>query len=217
MASVLRVSRSPGTSETPSAVRNRRYRKRHHARLSTKDAAFRAEHRDLLRQRVRDSRERLNSTPEGRALFLARSRTAEERKRTVHGVRFCVICGNDVGLGRSRICGAVCKKLRDRDNYLVKTYGITAAQYDEQLARQDGKCAICQKPAKNRRLHVDHDHKKKGIDSVRGLICWDCNVGLGKFHDKVNSLTTAIAYLIAPPFQAHRNGVPPVDLTTSGA
>ena len=57
--------------------------------------------------------------------------------------------------------------------------GLTADQYDELLARQAGVCAICGKPPKTRRLHVDHDH---ATQRVRGLLCFVCNrYVLGKY------------------------------------
>lgn len=61
---------------------------------------------------------------------------------------------------------------RARDLRLQRLYGITAAQYDEMLEAQDGKCAVCRKPPGKQRLNVDHDHKT-GL--VRGLLCWTCN------------------------------------------
>ncbi len=67
---------------------------------------------------------------------------------------------------------------------------------------QDGKCAICLEPRE--RLMVDHDH---GNGFVRGLLCVNCNSGLGHFKDSTDRLTRAIHYLTMPtraasdPFQ----------------
>lgn len=63
---------------------------------------------------------------------------------------------------------------------------------------QGGECAICDAeiPAvsEDRYLSacVDHDHK---TGKVRGLLCWDCNVGLGKFLDNPDLLVSAAEYL----------------------
>lgn len=53
--------------------------------------------------------------------------------------------------------------------------GVSIEEYDRMLAAQGGGCAICHNPPKNRRLHVDHDHK---TGKVRGLLCFRCNRAL---------------------------------------
>jgi hypothetical protein len=63
------------------------------------------------------------------------------------------------------------------------------------IDRQGGYCIICfDKPAE----HVDHDHK---TGKVRGVLCFNCNGGLGQFGDNIGKLESAIEYLKA-------NGVP---------
>lgn len=58
---------------------------------------------------------------------------------------------------------------------------------------ENGTCDICGKPREgNRRLRVDHDHK---TEKFRGLLCHDCNVGLGHFKDDPDLLQKAIDYL----------------------
>lgn len=51
--------------------------------------------------------------------------------------------------------------------------GITEAEYDRRLKEQGGGCAICGRLPKTRRLHSDHRHK--GDEAVRGLLCFSCN------------------------------------------
>ena len=82
---------------------------------------------------------------------------------------------------------------RRSEEYLIRVYGVTLGQ--AQQIRKGGACAICgQRPTK--RLHVDHDH---ATGCVRGLLCKNCNHGLGMFGDDPARLSLALAYLQAPP------------------
>ena len=57
------------------------------------------------------------------------------------------------------------------------------------IRAQSGVCAICKtEPA----VHVDHDHVS-GL--IRGVLCFNCNGGLGQFKDDPTNLTRALAYL----------------------
>lgn len=82
-----------------------------------------------------------------------------------------------------------------RERNLKTKYGITIAEYDTMLESQCYVCWICRHPPKVRRLAVDHDHKKKGKESVRGLLCWRCNKGLQCFSDRPELLERAALYL----------------------
>jgi hypothetical protein len=68
--------------------------------------------------------------------------------------------------------------------------------YAKTLKKQGGRCAICRrKPEPGEVFHYDHDHKTKRF---RGLLCHQCNHGLGGFHDRVDLLEVAIVYLQDP-------------------
>lgn len=75
-----------------------------------------------------------------------------------------------------------------------RLYGITIDEYNAMFEKQEGRCAICQSTdtAKGEFLCVDHDHK---TGKVRGLLCHDCNTGIGKFKDSVHLLKVTINYL----------------------
>ena len=88
-----------------------------------------------------------------------------------------------------------------RESHLQRKYGISVADYEAMLQAQDGVCAICQgaehrftirKGDAPNRLCVDHDHE---TGEARGLLCADCNVGLGAFADDQVALFRAIQYL----------------------
>lgn len=89
-------------------------------------------------------------------------------------------------------------KRMGRNNKLKKQYGLTIEDIETMLKNQNYKCAICGGEiflfgsSKNLTAHVDHDHK---TGKVRGLLCHECNTGLGKFRDNTNYLLSAISYL----------------------
>ncbi len=79
--------------------------------------------------------------------------------------------------------------------YNLRRYGISVADYDAMLEEQGGGCAICfttEPGGRGSRLHVDHDH---ATGEVRGLLCVNCNNGLGRFGDDADALDAASAYL----------------------
>lgn len=77
---------------------------------------------------------------------------------------------------------------------LKRRYGITSDDYVQMLRKQEGRCAICQSDgcSTGRNLAVDHCHT---TGKIRGLLCSNCNVGLGKFKDSINIINKAIEYL----------------------
>jgi hypothetical protein len=78
-----------------------------------------------------------------------------------------------------------------RRGQLKRLYGISPADYDALLAKQDGVCATCGKPSKET-LCVDHCH---ATGTIRGLLCRKCNTGLGCYEDDPATMITSLAYL----------------------
>jgi hypothetical protein len=84
---------------------------------------------------------------------------------------------------------------RSKRNHRVKLYryGLTPADYEQMHDAQAGLCAICFLPETNgNRLSVDHCHD---TSIVRGLLCNDCNVSLGRMAEDPDRLERAAAYL----------------------
>lgn len=81
-----------------------------------------------------------------------------------------------------------------RDLWLNRKYNITSSEYDIILKAQKNCCAICGKHISKLkiRLCVDHDHN---TGEIRGLLCGNCNKGLGFFDDSVALLVKATKYL----------------------
>jgi Autographiviridae endonuclease VII len=74
-----------------------------------------------------------------------------------------------------------------------RKYGISPDDYAALYRFQGGECRICLR-VWSRRLHVDHSH---ATGRIRGLLCDDCNLGLGKFADDPARLKRALDYLEA--------------------
>ncbi len=57
---------------------------------------------------------------------------------------------------------------------------------------QDGKCMICKKPPRSRKLAVDHNHQ---TGEVRSLLCTKCNTALGLVNEDKEILFMMLEYL----------------------
>ncbi len=58
-----------------------------------------------------------------------------------------------------------------------RKFGLSTERYQQMVAAQSGRCAICNQ---RRRLHVDHDHR---TGKVRALLCNRCNSALAALED----------------------------------
>lgn len=77
---------------------------------------------------------------------------------------------------------------------LMLDHGMTVEEYRVIWQRQKGLCGICNKTETEagRRLAVDHCHK---TGRVRGLLCGNCNRGIGNLQENIITLQSAINYL----------------------
>jgi hypothetical protein len=80
-----------------------------------------------------------------------------------------------------------------KEKAMKANYGITLEQYNTMWKLQKESCGICgAKETKGKGFHIDHDHK---TGKVRGILCNQCNLGLGHFNDNVAKMLLAIEYL----------------------
>ena len=99
---------------------------------------------------------------------------------------YCKPCHNTRGREtKERLYGGT------RHYHLKHRYGIGADDFDALVVQQGGVCAICGRETPE---HVDHSHD---TGAVRGILCFNCNGGLGQFRDSVDALVSAAAYLQA--------------------
>jgi len=122
----------------------------------------------------------------------------------------CLVCGVDVpqlGAPITKLCSEKCKgihlsayRLQRRENGLatltsrvstIRSYGITVDDYIELQTQQRGCCAICKDSLKV--PHIDHDHE---TGEVRGLLCPNCNTGIGLLKDSSEVSMRAATYLM---------------------
>jgi len=120
------------------------------------------------------------------------------------GCKACTVCGtlkefdeyhNQVSSpdGKASACMR-CKAAVRRAVHLKHKYNMTEATYVSMIEAQEGNCAICGSPDEtiSGNLAVDHCHE---TDKVRGLLCSNCNKGLGLLQDSIQVLSGAIRYL----------------------
>lgn len=81
--------------------------------------------------------------------------------------------------------------MASREANLKHRYGITLVDYNEMLVEQDSRCKICN--IETTGLVVDHCHNS---GEVRGLLCGNCNKGLGLFKDSPERMERAAQYII---------------------
>ncbi len=54
-------------------------------------------------------------------------------------------------------------------------------------------CMICMKPAQLKKAHaIDHCHV---TGSIRGILCYNCNIGIGYFKEDIEIMESALRYL----------------------
>lgn len=80
------------------------------------------------------------------------------------------------------------------DTLMKNKYGISLEEFESIVEEQGGGCAICSKTAEEqgKRLAIDHCHT---TNKVRGVLCSNCNFGIGSLKDNLELLAKAYIYL----------------------
>lgn len=148
---------------------------------------------------------------QGRVVRKQKSRVVD----TPEGMKFCPRCEQVLPLDdfvRNRSTktgiGSYCRPCQNnaasesikrlhgstRHYHLTQRYGMGAAEVETMLDGQAWRCLICWIALTAKTAHVDHDH---ATGRVRGILCFNCNGGLGQFQDNARLLRSAAAYLDA--------------------
>lgn len=108
---------------------------------------------------------------------------------------YCIVCSRELHKNYDRKRNQLeSRKASLRRATFNREYNITSAEYQTMLEKQDFKCAICRSngSTNKRAFCVDHDHV---TGKIRGILCDNCNVALGRFQDNESYLMAAIMYL----------------------
>ncbi len=125
-------------------------------------------------------------------------------KKGIHGKHSrCKQCEKDYRLAQGEGVHAAKQKIwreNNREHYRLYAriweynrlgLNITKEEYILLHEIQNNKCALCNKIPTSK-LCLDHDHI---TGRIRGLLCRECNLGLGHFKDNIEVLAKAINYL----------------------
>jgi hypothetical protein len=142
-------------------------------------------------------------------MHYARVKAAQNRQRVqdYYAGRVCLHCGGPIPEERSTravFCSRACLN-RERvasgrsavaslRYHYSRQYGLTPEDVERMAAAGCWICGTRNWRGRHKRPHVDHDHK---TGRVRGILCSECNTGLGKFRDDADILMKAIGYLRA--------------------
>lgn len=85
-------------------------------------------------------------------------------------------------------------KARSRRYNLKREYGMSIEDFDQMLARQDGRCSICLSPSPKWKhgWNIDHCHK---TGKIRAILCSNCNKTLGLLGESIPTLHRMIQYI----------------------
>ena len=124
----------------------------------------------------------------------------------------CEVCGEPIPSNRKKHCSSKCTKtkyllenkqkvlLGNRKSHVKQTYGLSWDEYLNLYSESKGACMICKCSVipmgdivdHSKVARVDHCHT---TGKIRGILCNECNKGLGAFKDNMVSLRNAIEYL----------------------
>lgn len=121
-----------------------------------------------------------------------------------HTCAECVVPYEAASL-HSKYCSTTCrrqaayarKEAASADKAKDGMYNASRARLKHVLLKTQTVCALCETDLlalSPRNVHVDHSHTS---GKIRGLLCSNCNLGLGHFKDSIPALERAIAYLRA--------------------
>ena len=183
--------------------RDKLYRQRPEVKERRRKAALEYSRRSEVREKHNLAARKRYQDPEYRAAFKAKQKAYSQTPRAKE-------------LARLRRQTAKNKQYMHeyRQEWFQKNrYGFSMEQWKNMLAEQGERCALCHVPfSEFCRPHTDH-LVVDGKPVVRGLLCRECNVGLGIFKESPRLLMAAIDYIT--DFQLRMDSVPTARLAAA--
>lgn len=88
------------------------------------------------------------------------------------------------------------REYRAKDKWTLKKrcdrHGITVEEFWTLYEEQDGTCPVCDTAIEAEDSAIDHNHE---TGMVRGILCKNCNRGLGLLGDSPDTMARAAQYL----------------------
>lgn len=129
----------------------------------------------------------------------SRQEARERGLKFYHGTP-CRKAGHTLRYTSNKACVG-CQPYHTQSHNLGTRYGMSVEEYELRSSGQGHRCAICRETCPTGfRLAVDHNHK---TGAVRGLLCINCNKGIGHLKDDPALLQAAINYLRKHEGEAH--------------
>lgn len=145
---------------------------------AAKYSVYYNKNRDIRRKAMREAKR--NMTPKQRLA------------KKAHSTKYYEHSAESVKQSVSKYRAAHPEKVKA--TWLKGRYGLSLSAFNTMLEEQNSKCAICDVDFSSAvRPNVDHDHK---TGAVRGLLCSNCNKGIGFLGDQASTVAAAVQYLI---------------------
>lgn len=162
----------------------KRYRDAHKEKMRVYSKEYRESHPEQMAQYKRDWTKKIGP------------QNITARRREYHRVRYENNKEHHLALGKEYRRNNS-DKVYEKE--IKRKFGWTLADKKACWLSQDKKCKICRCDIGLRSSHIDHIHGSNPI-IIRGLLCVNCNIGIGNFMDDPIRLRAAADYLSQFPY-----------------